>query len=61
MDQKEAIRLYKLAIEQGHQNNLAMCYENGEGVERDFKEALRFTNFRLKHNTISDFVISMGR
>ena len=41
----KAIRLYKLAVEQGNaeaQNNLGVMYENGEGVAQDYKEAVRW-------------------
>ncbi len=47
-DDAEAARLYRLAAEQGSdwaQFNLGVCYENGEGVERNRDEAVKW--FRL--------------
>ena len=41
----EAIRWYKLAVEQGNaeaQNNLGVMYENGQCVAQDYKEAVRW-------------------
>ena len=41
-DQAEAVRLYRLAAEQGHLmacHNLGLAYEFGEGVEKDQAEA----------------------
>ena len=38
-DDKEAVRLYTLAAEQGHakaQSNLGVMYRNGEGILADF-------------------------
>ena len=43
-DDKEAVRIFTLAAQQGHsaaQNNLGWCYQNGVGVVRDDKEAVR--------------------
>ena len=43
-DTKEAVRLYGLSAAQGHasaQNNLGVCYKNGQGVAKDLKEAVR--------------------
>ena len=43
-DDKEAVRLYSLAAQQGHsdaQYNLGLCYRNGVGVVKDDKEAAR--------------------
>jgi len=40
----EAVRLYQLSAEQGNadaQFNLAVCYDNGTGVQRDEAEAAR--------------------
>jgi len=40
----EAIRLYKLAVEQGiaqAHNNLAACYQHGNGIDANMKEATR--------------------
>ena len=47
-DAKEAVRLFRLAADQGHtlaQYNLGTCYKQGEGVVKDAKEAVRL--FRL--------------
>jgi TPR repeat protein len=44
-DDAEAVRLYRLAAEQGHgyaQVNLAYLLENGEGVAQDTAEAIRW-------------------
>jgi TPR repeat protein len=43
-DHAEALRLYRLAAEQGlagAQNNLGLMFENGEGVAQDYAEAAR--------------------
>eukprot|EP00050_Salpingoeca_kvevrii_P004125 m.243407 g.243407 ORF g.243407 m.243407 type:complete len:398 (+) comp10949_c2_seq3:667-1860(+) len=43
-EKEEAVRLYKLAADQGlvaAQHNLAVCYEYGKGVEQDQEEAVR--------------------
>ena len=43
-DYKEAVRLYRLAAEQGHakaQSNLGLMYAKGHGVTQDYKEAIR--------------------
>ena len=43
-DDKEAVRLYRLAVEQGHataQSNLGASYARGKGVPQDDKEAVR--------------------
>jgi TPR repeat protein len=50
-DAREAVRLYRLAADQGHasaQSNLGVCYHNGQGVEKDAKEAVRL--YRLAAN-----------
>lgn len=47
-DQKETVRLYRLAADQGDakaQNGLGFCYAEGQGVAQDDKEAVRL--FRL--------------
>ncbi len=44
-DYQEAVRLYRLAAEQGHenaQNNLGLMYDNGQGVPEDDKEAVKW-------------------
>jgi TPR repeat protein len=44
-DKAEAVRYYQLAAEQGDasaQFNLGYCFENGEGVARDWAEAVRW-------------------
>jgi hypothetical protein len=43
-NQREAIKLYKAAVNANHPEaifNLAICYENGEGVEKNQIEAIR--------------------
>ena len=43
-DYKEAVRLYRLSVEQGHptgQANLGKMYSEGQGVPQDYKEAVR--------------------
>jgi TPR repeat protein len=43
-DYAEAVRLYRLAVAQGHadaQSNLGFMFENGRGVAQDYAEALR--------------------
>ena len=43
-DYKEAVRLYRLAADQGNavaQYNLGICYEFGKGVAKDLDEAIR--------------------
>ncbi len=50
-DLKEAVRLYRLAADQGHapaQNNLGACYQRGIGVDKDTQEAVRL--YRLAAN-----------
>ena len=45
LDDKEAIKWYRLAAEQGNakaQYNLALMYDNGEGVPQDYKEAIKW-------------------
>ena len=44
-DDKEAVKWYRLAAEQGHaqaQYNLGLMYANGEGVPEDDKEAVKW-------------------
>jgi len=44
-DINEAIRIYRLAVEQGNafgQSNLGLCYEQGAGVTRDANEAVKW-------------------
>ena len=44
-DYKEAIRLFRLAIDQGlaqAQNNLGSMYDSGQGVPQDYKEAIKW-------------------
>jgi len=43
-DYAEAVRWYRLAVDQGNagaQNNLGVMYKNGEGVLQDYAEAVR--------------------
>jgi hypothetical protein len=43
-DRVEAVRLYRLAANQGYANaqcNLGVCYQKGTGVDQDFAEAAR--------------------
>ena len=43
-DDAEAVRLYRLAADQGHadaQYNLGVMYANGQGVAQDDAEAVR--------------------
>jgi TPR repeat protein len=45
LDDKEAIKWYRLAAEQGNakaQHNLALMYNNGEGVPQDYAEAVKW-------------------
>ena len=45
MDLKEAVRLFRLAAEQGEakaQFNLGVMYAEGQGVPQDFKEAMEW-------------------
>jgi TPR repeat protein len=45
---EEAVRLFRLAAARGHaraQFNLAVCFENGKGVEQDFEQAVEFYRF----------------
>lgn len=47
-DYKEAVKWYRLAADQGHDNaqsNLGLMYFNGQGVPQDYKEAVKL--FRL--------------
>jgi len=51
---KEAIRLYKLAVEQGHsaaQSNLGYCYLQGQGIEKDLKEGIRLLRLSAEQRT----------
>ena len=51
-DYGEAIRLYKLAVDQGNlfaQCNLAYMYEKGYGVEQDYGEAIRLYKLAVDH------------
>ena len=44
-DYAEAVRLWRLAAEQGYalaQNNLGYAYYNGDGVKQDYAEAVRW-------------------
>ncbi len=44
-DNVEAVKWYRKAAEQGNataQNNLGVCYENGDGVAKDMKEAVKW-------------------
>jgi TPR repeat protein len=44
-DYAEAVRLYRLAAEQGHaaaQNNLGYMFEHGKGVRKNRAEAIRW-------------------
>jgi TPR repeat protein len=44
-DDREAVRLYKLAAEKGSvegEFNLGVCYEVGRGVSKDTAEAVRW-------------------
>ena len=44
-DDKEVVRLYRLAAERGYakaQSNLGLMYRNGQGVTQDDKEAVRW-------------------
>ena len=43
-DYAEAVRLYRLAVAQGHptaQYNLGYMFEHGQGVAQDYDEAVR--------------------
>ena len=43
-DEREAVRLYRLAADQGDahaQFNLGRCYANGTGVAKDERESVR--------------------
>ena len=45
MDHREAVRLYRLAADQGHataQYQVGDCYANGEGVAKDQCEAVKW-------------------
>jgi len=67
--QVDAIRHYKLAAEQGDcfaQTNLAMCYEAGNGVEKDMNEAYRLYKLAVEqgillHKAILRLVINMAK
>ena len=44
-DYSEAVKWYRKAAEQGHagaQNNLGLCYKNGQGVPQDYSEAVKW-------------------
>ena len=44
-DEQKAVEWYQKATEQGHasvQYNLALCYENGTGVEKDEQKAVEW-------------------
>ncbi|MFP6803287.1 MAG: tetratricopeptide repeat protein, partial [Pseudomonadales bacterium] len=44
-DDKEAVKLYRLAAEQGHlsaQHKLGLMYDNGEGLPEDDKAAVKW-------------------
>jgi TPR repeat protein len=44
-DDKQAVKWYRLAAEQGHasaQYNLGFMYSNGEGVPEDDKQAVKW-------------------
>ena len=44
-DDKEVVRLYRLAAERGYakaQSNLGLMYRNGQGVTQDYKEAVKW-------------------
>jgi len=48
---KKAIELYQLSANQNHpwgQNCLAVCYEDGQGVEKNLEEAVRL--YKLASN-----------
>ena len=51
-DYAEAVRLYRLAADQGHtdaQNNLGLMLYNGEGVTQDYAEAARLYRLAAAH------------
>ena len=51
-DDKEAVRLFSLAAQQGDsvaQCNLGWCYQNGAGVVKDDKEAARLFTLAGRH------------
>ena len=44
-DEAEAVRLYRMAADQGEvysQNNLGWCYENGVGVKKNMNKAIEW-------------------
>ena len=50
-DDKEAVKWYRKAADQGYkyaQNNLGLMYEDGKGVPKDYKEAVKW--YRLAAN-----------
>ena len=53
---KEAVRLFRLAADQGHQearNYLANCYLDGEGVEKDYEQAMGLYIISAKQGNIA--------
>lgn len=46
-NQKDAVKWYRMAAQQGHaeaQYNLGKCYESGTGVEQNYQKALKWYN-----------------
>ena len=44
-DYSEAVKWYRKAAEQGDagaQNDLGVCYDNGQGVNKDYTEAVKW-------------------
>ena len=59
-DEKEAVRLYRLAAEQGNaaaQTNLGWMYANGQGVTQDEKEAVRLYRLAAEQGEIKSKVV----
>jgi TPR repeat protein len=55
-DGKEAIKWYRLAVDQGDtsaQYNLGLMYDNGEGVPEDDEEAVKWYRLAAKRGVIA--------
>jgi TPR repeat protein len=62
-DHTEAVRLYRLAADQGHalaQRNLGGCYDTGTGVDQDHAEAVRLYRLAADQGD-SDAQFNLGR